>query len=175
MRRLLPLLLLVTWARLLAQEAAAPRTMLWGSVGVGEAFIEAGGDFGVFMEGTYQKGPSILALRFANASAITTAIVTAISGEPGETAVHDLALLYGRASPPGEWHGSLAAGLGVAWADRDSAGTRHTDSDLTIPVEVQALWSPSRYFGLVLCAFASFNDLANFGGVTIGVAVGRLR
>jgi hypothetical protein len=169
------LLLVVSWAPLAAQDVGAPRATLWGSAGVGEAFIEAGGDFGVFLEGTYQVGPTMLALRLASASAITTAIVTAISGEPGETAVRDLALLYGRATPPGEWHGSVAVGLGVAWADRDSAGTKYTESDLTIPVEVQAMWAPSRYVGLVLCAFASFNDLANFGGVTVGLALGRLR
>jgi hypothetical protein len=141
---------------------------------VGAGFLPYGGDFAAHLEGAYQFGSSIVALRVGSAASVVSAIVNAISGEPGETAAHDVGILWGRATPPGTFHASAAAGVGIASIDRDSAGTRTTTRHFTVPLEVQLAWRPIRYFGLALCGFVSANNHTTFGGVTMGLQLGRL-
>jgi hypothetical protein len=102
-------------------------------------------------------------------------IVNAISGQPGETSGNDYGLLFGRATPPTDLHASVAAGVGIVTVDRDSAGTRTTTRRFPVPVEAQVAWRPIRYFGVALCGFARFNNRQTFGGVTLGLQLGRLR
>ena len=161
--------------RAAAQRAAPSRTAAWASVGVGKAVLPQGSDIAVHLEGSYQFGSSVVSLRAASASSIVGAIINAILGSAEDIEAHDFALLYGRATRPAAWHSSAAAGVGIVVVERDSAGTRTTTRRVTFPVEAQFAWRPLHALGIVVCGFGSFNSRQSFGGVTVGLELGRLR
>jgi hypothetical protein len=81
----------------------------------------------------------------------------------------DLGLLAGLAtSPAGPIH--VGAGLGLGYAEpTPSRGV------FTVPAELQVFWRATRFLGLGLYGFATFNGTDSFGGATLAFQLGRLR
>jgi hypothetical protein len=149
-------------------------TAWWGSVGFGAGFVSSGADLASRLDATYQRGASIFSVRTTSVVSFIGIIISGFGGD-AETAASDWGLLYGRATAPGTFHASLAAGVGAARIARDSAGVSQTIRRFTVPIEGQLAWRPVRFLGVVLAGFASVNGTRSFGGLTFGVQLGRLR
>jgi hypothetical protein len=83
--------------------------------------------------------------------------------------IRDVGVLAGYATtPPAPLHFSIAGGLGLVHDinDRNTVG---------FPMEAQATWCFLPWVGLGLRAFDVPNKLANYGGISLALDVGRLR
>lgn len=89
-------------------------------------------------------------------------------GTDNRTRMEEVGILAGVATRPAVFHAGIAAGLGIATADGDS-------SAIALPIEAQLSWRPIPWAGLGARVFANVNRLANFGGVTVALQLGRLR
>ena len=91
-------------------------------------------------------------------------------GQKGEyrMRIKDAGLLAGYATMPSKLHFSIAGGLGVVHDIDDS-------STVGFPVEAQASWRVLPSAGLGLRIFVVPNSLANYGGISLALDVGRLR
>jgi hypothetical protein len=158
----------------LAAAAAAqgvPRTTWWGSLGVGMGFVSTPADLAGHLGVTVQRGRYLLAVRSSTVISFLGAIFNGF-GDSTATDVSDVGVLYGRATAPGTIYAAAAAGLGVATVAGGAGGTRRY---LTVPLEGQLAWRPTRLVGVVLVGFASLNAGNSFGGLTLGLELGRLR
>lgn len=163
----------VLGAALTAAAAAqsVPRTTWWGSLGVGVGFASSPADLAGYLGVTVQRGHHVFAVRNSTVVSFLGAIFNGF-GDSTDTEVSDVGLLYGRARPSGSFHAAVAAGLGVATVRGGAGGTRR---HLTVPLEGRLGWRPTGVVGLVLVGFASINARRSFGGLTLGLELGRLR
>jgi hypothetical protein len=173
------LLILCSSASLGAQEPevvaeGTPRVRVSGSLGGGVGSYDFAGQLSLSL--------STAAGDFILRTAGTEEFV--IFSGPPQTA-DDLAVLYGRrASGSRGW---VRAAAGPAWV---SSG-RHTDvstcglfvceyemetsSTLGLALQVDAVWTITRSFGLGVGGFADLNSGASFTGLTFNIHFGRLR
>jgi hypothetical protein len=146
-----------------AQSASAPRRdTFWVGVGLGAGSE----DFAGTLNGSYQFGGNLLALRASATAGIF------------DDGFGDYALLYGRATPPAErYHASAAVGLGIVHGCRGGGlgGCRDVPNVVGVPIELQLFWRPGSLVGLGLYGFANFNSQQSFAGLTLGLQLGRLR
>lgn len=149
------------------------QTAFWVALGVGAAYLQRPASIGIYGAYDYQRGASLFTLRSANAVDVAN-VFFGVFGLSGTTEASDIGLLYGRATRPGRRFAGLSAGIGVAQASRDTAWTSRNTYHLTLPLEGQVAWRPARFIGFVLLAFASLNRGQSFGGITVGVQLGRL-
>ena len=82
--------------------------------------------------------------------------------------MEEVGLLAGFATRPAVFHAGAAAGVGIAKDSQDS-------SVIALPIEAQLSWRPLRWAGIGARVFGNVNGLTNFGGVTLGLQIGRLR
>ena len=54
-------------------------------------------------------------------------------------------------------------------------GCQNVSDVLGVPLELQLFWRPGSLVGLGLYGFANFNSQRSFGGLTLGLQLGRLR
>jgi hypothetical protein len=119
------------------------------------------------LNGSYQFGVNLISMRMTATAGIF------------EDEFYDLAILYGRATPPAgaRHHLSAAVGLGLVDGCRDASvfsNCRAVSTVVGLPLELQAFWRPGKVVGLGLYGFANFNRAQSFVGVTLGLQVGRL-
>jgi len=146
------------------QMAAPGRDSFWIGAGLGVGSE----DFAGSLNGSYQFGASVIALR-------TTA--TAGLFDDGFS---DYALLYGRATPANGKRYQASAGLGISLVDGCYGGgvfsdCRDVPTVVGLPIEVQASWRPGSLIGFGLYGFANLNQTRSFAGLTLGLQLGRLR
>jgi hypothetical protein len=153
-----------------AAAQGLPRTTWWGSLGVGMGFASSPADLAGHLCFTVQRGRHLLAVRNSAVISFLGAIFNGF-GDSTATDVSDVGVLYGRAKAPGAFHAAAAAGLGVATIAGGAGGTRRY---LTVPLEGRLAWRPTRLVGVVLVGFASVNAGKTFGGLTLGLELGRL-
>lgn len=94
--------------------------------------------------------------------------VAAVSSSIFDTS-WDLGLLAGLASSPsGPIH--IGAGLGLGYAEPTASR-----GVFTVPLELQVFWRATRFGGIGLYGFATFNGTDSFRGATLAFQIGRLR
>lgn len=147
-----------------AQSTPAPiRNAFWVGVGLGAGSE----DFAGSLNGSYQFGDNLLSVRASATAGIF------------DDGFGDYALLYGRATSPTakRYHASAALGLGIVHGCRGGGlgGCRDVSNAVGVPIELQLSWRPGSLIGLGLYGFANFNDEQSFGGLTLGLQLGRLR
>jgi len=129
-------------------------------------------DFGGQLNGSYQFGANVISLRIASTIASTAGLF-------GDGFV-DYGLLYGRATRGAGEHHLLAIAAGVAVVDGCRGGgifsdCRDVSAVIGLPLEFQASYRPGKLIGIGLYGFANLNRMRSFGGLTLGLQVGRLR
>jgi hypothetical protein len=151
------LLLVAVPTKLHAQDSLAhSRSTFWGfaALGIGgaadSAFYAAG------VGAAWQRRKLILMGRIASV------------GPEEENRMSDAGLLVGIGTQGGRFHYLAAAGLAAARSSQDSTA-------LALPVEAHATWRFSKWGGIGLRGFLSFNKLSTFGGLTVVAELGRLR
>lgn len=102
------------------------------------------------------------------------ALLSGFSSRSEDTGASDIGLLYGRASGPGHGLVALSAGVGLSYVTHDSGVTSHRSYQLTLPLEAQVAWRPTRFIGFMVLGFESLNKGRSFRGITVGVQLGRL-
>jgi hypothetical protein len=151
-----------------AQDSApvTRRDTYWLGVGLGAGSE----DLAAQVNGSYQFGANLISLRVASTAGLF------------DTELTDYGVLYGRATRGARDRHLLAAAVGIALVDGcgsdDGGFLGGCDDHSTIvgfPLEVQASYRPGKMLGIGLYGFANFNDRRSFGGVTLGVQIGRLR
>ena len=148
---------------LTAQTTArsAQRPTFWGTIALGQAGISDSGMIHSSLGLSVQRRHLLLTGRATGNQ----------QGQKGDyrMRIKDAGLLAGYATlPPGKLHFSIAGGLGVVH-DIDESST------IGFPVEAQASWRFLPWAGLGLRVFAVPNSLANYGGFSLALDVGRLR
>jgi len=145
----------------LAGQAAVQRPTYWGQLALGVAGIS---DSGMIH--------SSLGVSMQRRHLIVTGRVTGnAQGQKGDytTRIQDAGILAGYATtPPARLHFSIAGGLAIVSDINDS-------TTVGFPIEAQATWRFLPWVGLGLRAFSVPNELANYGGLSLAVQVGRLR
>ena len=140
---------------------AVDRPSVWGTIALGQAGIS---DSGVIH--------SSIALSVQRRHLVLTARATGNQqGQKGDYTmrVRDVGILAGYATtPPAQLHFSAAGGLAAV---HDING----QSAVGLPIEGQATWRFLPWVGLGLHVFAVPNKLANYGGISLALDVGRLR
>ena len=149
-------------SRLSGQNApAVQRPTLWGTIALGQAGIT---DSGMIH--------SSLGLSVQRRHLLVTGRVTGNQqGQKGDyrTRIRDVGILAGYATtPPAQLHFSIAGGLAVVHDINDR-------STVGFPIEGQATWRFLPFLGLGLRVFGVPNELANYGGISLALDVGRLR
>lgn len=168
----LALVVVVTMAGPLPAQRQG-QTAFWMAVGVGAGYLGRVGSVGLYGAYNYQRGANLFTLRSASAVDLANALF-GVFGLTGNTAVSDFGLLYGRATRPGLKFAGLSAGIGLAQVSRDTAFTNRKTYHFTLPLEGQLAWRPAKFIGVMLLGFASLNGGRSFGGMTVGVQLGRL-
>ena len=149
-------------SKLSGQNApAVQRTTLWGTVALGQAGIT---DSGMIH--------SSVGLSVHRRHLVLTGRATGNSqGQKGDyhTRIRDVGILAGYATtPPAQLHFSIAGGLAIVSDINDR-------STVGFPIEGQASWRFLPWAGLGLRVFGVPNELANYGGISLALDVGRLR
>lgn len=130
----------------------------WFSAGLGRGLTGDGrAGLATDLSLNAQAGPHVLTLRIAS-------VIHSIS-----SGSDDLALLYGRAASTKRAHVSAAAGL---------ARTEAVSGNSAVPgfaAQVQAYAAPFGRVGVGVTAFGNLNARESFGGVAVGLRLGRLR
>jgi len=149
-------------SKLRAQDAVAVhRPTFWGSIALGQAGIT---DSGMIH--------SSIGLSLQRRHLILTGRVSANQqGQRGDyhTRVQDVGILAGYATTPeAPLHFSLAGGLAVVRDINDR-------TTIGLPIEANATWRFLPWAGLGLRVFGVGNKLANYGGLSLALQVGRLR
>jgi hypothetical protein len=147
-----------------AQTTMGPsRDTFWMGVGLGVGSE----DFAGTLNGSYQFGANLLSLRVAATAGLF------------DDGFGDYALLYGRATPPAgkRYHAGAALGLALVQGCEGGGlgGCQNVSDVLGVPLELQLFWRPGSLVGLGLYGFANFNSQRSFGGLTLGLQLGRLR
>ena len=142
------------------------RDSYWLGVGLGAGSE----DLAAHVNGSYRFGANLISLRIASTAGLF------------DTELTDYAVLYGRATRGARDRHLLAAGVGVALVDGCGmegggflGGCQDHSSIIGLPLEAQASYRPGKLLGIGLYGFANFNRRRSFGGVTLGVQIGRLR
>lgn len=151
-------MLLVVATPLAAHAASGPgpgRTF-WGQVALGAAGAADSGFYAASV-GVGLQARHVLLLGRAGSI-----------GTPKRKRMEEAGVMIGLATLPGVIHIGGGVGLGVA---DDKRG----QSELALPMEVQATWRFSRHAGVGARLFANINKALNFGGVTVAFQAGRLR
>ena len=139
------------------------RDSYWLGVGLGAGSE----DFAAHVNGSYRFGANLVSLRIASTAGIFDEELT------------DYGLLYGRATRGARDRHLLSFAAGVSVVDGCSGGglggCNDVSSVIGLPLEAQASYRPGKLLGIGLYGFANFNRRRSFGGVTLGVQIGRLR
>jgi len=147
----------------LSGQTAPPvqRPTVWGTIALGQSGIS---DSGMIH--------SSIALSMQGSHLVVTARVTGNQqGQKGNytTRVRDAGILVGYATwPPAPLHFSATGGLA-------SVHDINGKSAVGFPIEGQATWRFLPWVGLGLHVLAVPNKLANYGGISLALDVGRLR
>jgi len=164
---LLVLLVLIPHvSKVMAQDSgpASRRDTYWVGAGLGVGSE----DFGGQLNGSYQFGANLISLRIASTAGLF---------DDGFT---DYGILYGRANREAGDRHLLAIAAGVAVMDGCRGGgifsdCREVSAVIGLPLELQAVYRPGKLIGIGFYGFANLNQTRSFGGLTLGLQVGRLR
>jgi hypothetical protein len=141
--------------------AAVQRPTFWGTIALGQAGIT---DSGMIH--------SSIGLSVQRRHLVVTGRATGNQqGQKGDyrMRIRDVGILAGYATmPPAQLHFSIAGGLAIVH-DINERGT------LGFPIEGQATWRFLPWVGFGLRVFGVPNELANYGGISLALDVGRLR
>jgi hypothetical protein len=157
-RLLAPLALLLTLATPAAAQSSpssAVRPTYWGFVALGAGGLADSGFYASGIGGAVQMKRVLFMGRIASLDT------------KDHKRLEDIGLMVGMATRPATLHFGAAAGLGVAH-DRDS-------SVIALPYEAQATWQFTRWAGIGARVFGGLSSLANYGGITVALQIGRLR
>lgn len=142
------------------------RDTYWLGVGLGAGSE----DLAAHVNASYQFGANLISLRIATTAGLF------------DTERTDYALLYGRATRGARDRHLLAIAAGVALVDGCGGdgdgflgGCQGQSTVIGLPLEAQASYRPGKLLGIGLYGFANLNRRRSFGGVTLGVQIGRLR
>jgi hypothetical protein len=124
-------------------------------------------DFAGQVNGSYQFGANLVSVRLAGSAGLF------------DDGFNDYALMYGRATRPERSRYHLSGAAGISLVDGciggGLGGCQKTDRRVGFPLEVQAFWRPGKLVGLGLYGFGNLNNSRVFGGLTLGLQLGRLR
>jgi hypothetical protein len=140
---------------------AVQRTTLWGTIALGQAGIT---DSGMIHSSV---GLSVQRRHFV----VTGRATGNQQGQKGDyrMRIRDVGILAGYATaPPAQLHFSVAGGLAIVHDINDR-------STVGFPIEGQGAWHFLPWLGLGLRVFGVPNELANYGGISLALNVGRLR
>lgn len=173
MKKITTTALLVSLAALPAAAQTAQRPTWWLTLGAGRGFFGSENAIGAHASFSYQFGANALSMR----SSGTGDFIETLFGNAGDVVgTSDWGVLYGRATAPGRFHASVAAGVGIARVYRAVAsGEPTTSTHFGVPLEGQLFWRLSRVIGLGLYGYGNLNSDQSFGGLSAGVSLGRLR
>lgn len=135
---------------------ASPGPTFWGFVALGPGGAADSGFYASGIGGAIQVNRVLAMARIAS---LDTKNVKRIQ---------DVALLAGLATRPGRFHLGAAAGLGAVKDVRDS-------TTLGIAFESHASVLVTSWAALGVRVFGNANELANFGGITLALQIGRLK
>ena len=166
-RLVLAFLILLPHLAEAAQDSApvSRRDTYWLGIGLGAGSE----DLAAQVNGSYQFGANLISARIASTAGLFGTELT------------DYALLFGRATRGASDRHLFSAAAGVALVDGCDGsggflgGCQDQSAVIGFPLEVQASYRPGKLLGVGLYGFANFNDRRSFGGVTLGVQLGRLR
>ncbi|HEU4997113.1 MAG TPA: hypothetical protein VFT29_19990 [Gemmatimonadaceae bacterium] len=147
---------------LAAQGApAVQRPTFWGSIALGAAGITDSGmihsSLGVAMQ---RRHLIVIGRVTGNAQGNDT--------DGYRTRIGDAGVLAGYATTPGPLHLSIAGGLAIVTDINDS-------TTVGFPIEAQATYRFLPWVGLGVRIFTVPNELANYGGISLALQVGRLK
>jgi hypothetical protein len=148
---------------------------VWGDFGFGPGVLSQSAEIAIHLGANVQTGANVFTVRASAAASVLQALIDAIGGTSGTSAAGDIGVLYGRGNRGGAIRTAVAAGIGRAYVDRDSAGATVRVHRLTIPVEAQVAWRPTPVIGLAVIGFGSFNSAQSFGGLVVALQIGRMR
>ena len=140
--------------------AVVHRSTFWGTIALGQAAIT---DSGMIH--------SSIGLSLQRQHLIVSGRVSANQqGQSGNyrTRIGDVGILAGYATTPKALHFSVAGGLAVVRDINDS-------TTIGLPIEAYATWRFLPWAGLGLRVFGVGNKLADYGGISLALQVGRLR
>jgi hypothetical protein len=116
---------------------------------------------------------------FARFDPHIVSVRASITSEIFRSDLYDYGLLYGYSiATASDARVNLLAGIGIMGGSRGgSIFTSPTPIPrrFAVPLEVQFVYTPLSFLGLTLCGFGDINPDELFGGVTLGLQLGRLR
>ena len=175
MRRLLFVMALMGTATVPAagQDTTAQRPTAWLTLGAGRGFFGTKTGIGAHVSITFQFGANVLSMR----SSGTGDILETLFGNSGDiVGTSDWGVLYGRATPPGRVHASIAAGIGSARVYRGAAsGDPTTTVHFGVPLEGQLFLRVSSVVGVGLYGYGNLNKDRSYWGLSAAIELGRLR
>ena len=162
-------LVAMTWTAASAQSIGADSwwiTMGGGAATPGDALtMTAGAVYGKVLES------GMVSFRIIGATN-DNPTVRRWSPTPKTYRLTDYGILYGPVWPHEHGYLSAGAGVGLVRTAIEVGNTSAVRSAASLPVEAQAFWQFSDFFGAGLYAFASINGAKSFSGFFLAVQLG---
>lgn len=143
----------------------------WVNLGAGPSFIGSTFSMTGGMVYCYQFEQSLISARILGLTN-NNPTVQRIDNSPLVYKMTDYGILYGPIWQMGESYFSAGAGLGLVRAAYVTTASMTTNSSISMPLEVQWFWRPTRFAGIGANAFASLNFEKPFFGVLLCAQLG---
>jgi hypothetical protein len=143
----------------------------WVNLGVGPSFVGNTFSMNGGMVYCYQFERSLISARMLG---ITNNNPTVQQIDKSSTVykMADYGILYGPLWQGEEMYFSVSAGFGLVRAAYVTPGSITTNSSISMPLEVQWFWRPTRFAGIGVYAFASLNFERQLYGVLLCAQLG---
>jgi len=144
----------------LAGQSAPQRSTIWGQLALGASGFSDSGMIHSSIGVSVQRRHLI----------VTGRLTGNAQGQKGNytNRIQDAGVLAGYATTPAQLHFSISGGLALVKDIHDS-------TTVGFPIEAQATWRFLPWAGLGVRVFSVPNELANYGGISLALQLGRLR
>jgi hypothetical protein len=144
----------------------------WISVGGGPSLIGESFGLAAGMVYSYQFKNSLISGRIFGMTNVNPT-VQKIDPSTTKYRIADYGILYGPIWHYGHSFLSLGAGVGLVRAAREYAAVPSTSTSISLPLEAQWFWQPTKFAGFGIYAYASLNFEKQLCGVLLCAQLGR--
>jgi hypothetical protein len=143
----------------------------WVNLGAGPSLI--GNDFSMNagMVYCYQFEKSVISARMIGITN-KNPTVQKIQSTPVEYKFADYGILYGPIWRSEQTYVSIGAGIGLVRAAYEKSSVTSTNTSVSLPMEIQCFWRPTRFAGIGLYTYASLNFEKHLFGTLLSVQLG---
>jgi hypothetical protein len=143
----------------------------WVNLGAGPSLIGSNFSMNAGMVYCYQFEKSVISARIIGVTN-KNPTVQKIQPTPVEYKFTDYGVLYGPLWQSEQTLVSIGAGIGLVRAAYETHFATSTNTSVSVPIEIQCFWRPTRFAGIGFYTYASLNFEKHLFGTLLSVQLG---